>query len=46
MEQLRKVLQEGLPGVVRAKGVCWLADDNANAFEFAIAGGEVSIMPF
>jgi G3E family GTPase len=35
-----------LPGVVRAKGVCRLADDNANAFEFAIAGGEVSIVPF
>lgn len=46
MDQLRKVLQEWLPGVVRAKGVCWLADDNANAFEFAIAWGEVSIIPF
>jgi len=31
---------------VRAKGVCRLAHDNANAFEFAIAGGEVSIVPF
>jgi G3E family GTPase len=46
MERLRKTLQEGLPGVVRAKGVCWLSDDNANAFEFAIAWGEVSIIPF
>lgn len=46
MEQLRNVLQEWLPGVVRAKGVCWLADDNVNAFEFAIAWGEVSILPF
>jgi len=46
MNQLRNVLQEWLPGVVRAKGVCWLADDNANAFEFAIAWGEVSIIPF
>jgi hypothetical protein len=31
---------------VRAKGVCRLAHDNANAFEFAIAGGEVNIVPF
>ena len=46
MDQLRKVLQEWLPGVVRAKGICWLADDDANAFEFAIAWGEVSIIPF
>jgi G3E family GTPase len=46
MEKLRAVLQAWLPGVVRAKGVCRLADDNANAFEFAIAGGEVSIVPF
>lgn len=46
MNQLRNVLQEWLPGVVRAKGVCWLADDNTNAFEFAIAWGEVSIIPF
>jgi G3E family GTPase len=46
MEQLRKVLQEWLPGVVRTKWVCRLADDNVNAFEFAIAWGEVSIIPF
>ena len=46
MEQLRKILEEGLSGVVRAKGVCWLANDNAQAFEFAIAWGEVSIIPF
>lgn len=46
MDLLRNVLQEWLPGVVRSKGVCWLAYDNANAFEFAIAWGEVSIIPF
>jgi G3E family GTPase len=46
MERLRAVLVEWLPGVVRAKGVCRLADDNANAFEFAIAWWEVSIIPF
>ncbi len=46
MKRLTKVLQEWLPNVVRAKGVCRLADDNTNAFEFAIAGGEVSIVPF
>ena len=46
MKRLTKVLQEWLPNVVRAKGVCRLADDNTNAFEFATAGGEVSIVPF
>lgn len=46
IEKLTKVLQNWLPSVVRAKGVCRLAHDNANAFEFAIAGGEVSIVPF
>ncbi len=46
MKRLTKVLQEWLPNVVRAKGVCRLAHDNTNAFEFAIAGGEVSIVPF
>jgi G3E family GTPase len=46
MERLRTILVEWLPWVVRAKGVCRLADDNANAFEFAIAWGEVSIIPF
>lgn len=46
MVRLTKTLYEWLPGVVRAKGVCRLADDNANAFEFAIAWWEVSIMPF
>lgn len=44
--KLTKTLHEWLPGVVRAKGVCRLVDDNANAFEFAIAWWEVSIMPF
>lgn len=46
MERLRSVLVEWLPGVVRAKGICRLADDNANAFEFAIAWWEVWIIPF
>ncbi len=46
MEKLRAVLIEWLPGVVRAKGVCRLDDDNINAFEFAIAWWEVSIIPF
>lgn len=46
MGKLKKILEQGLPGVVRAKGLCRLADDNANAFEFAIAWGEVSIIPF
>lgn len=46
MEKLKAVLEIWLPGVVRAKGVVWLSDDDANAYEFAIAGGEVSIIPF
>lgn len=32
--------------MVRAKGVVWLSHDMANAFEFSIAGGEVSLVPF
>lgn len=43
---LKDILEAGLPGVVRAKGVVWLSHDEANAFEFSIAGGEVSIVPF
>lgn len=43
---LTEVLELWLPNIVRAKGVCRLTHDNANAFEFAIAGGEVSIVPF
>ena len=46
MIKLTKLLEIWLPGVVRSKGVCRLSDDNTNAFEFAIAGGQVSIVPF
>ena len=46
MIKLTDILQQWLPGVVRAKGVCRLSDDNASAFEFAIAWWEVSIVPF
>lgn len=43
---LTKILESGLPGVVRAKWVIRTSEDSTNAFEFAIAGWEVSIVPF
>jgi G3E family GTPase len=43
--KIRKVLMEGFPGVIRAKGHFWIATQPDWAVEFSLAGVKSSIVP-
>lgn len=46
LEQLQHMLSGPLPGVIRAKGHCWVAGEPSLALQFSLAGCMGSFKPF
>lgn len=46
LERLQGLLSSPLPGVIRAKGHCWVASNPTWALEMSLAGSACSLKPF